>query len=157
MKHWWNTRKALPDFPQMFTRVSTTLRACSIAQSCLTLCDPMHCSLPSSSVHGIISWQGYWNGLPFPPPGNLSHPGIKPTSPETPGKQILFYWATWEAPNTRLWIVYKAKVHSWSGEEIFWILQLICDPFKQNNMQWMTETFKSITLSVIILKYKQKN
>ena len=25
-----------------------------IAQSCLTLCDPMDCSLPSSSVHGIF-------------------------------------------------------------------------------------------------------
>ena len=25
-----------------------------IAQSCLTLCDPMHCSLPGSSIHGIF-------------------------------------------------------------------------------------------------------
>ena len=25
-----------------------------VAQSCLTLCDPMDCSLPSSSVHGIV-------------------------------------------------------------------------------------------------------
>ena len=25
-----------------------------VAQSCLTLCDPMNCSLPRSSVHGII-------------------------------------------------------------------------------------------------------
>ena len=25
-----------------------------VAQSCLTLCDPMDCSLPSSSVHGIL-------------------------------------------------------------------------------------------------------
>ena len=24
------------------------------AQSCLTLCDPMDCSLPGSSVHGIL-------------------------------------------------------------------------------------------------------
>ena len=24
------------------------------AQSCLTLCDPMNCSLPSSSIHGIF-------------------------------------------------------------------------------------------------------
>ena len=26
----------------------------SVAQSCLTLCDPMDCSLPDSSVHGIF-------------------------------------------------------------------------------------------------------
>ena len=25
-----------------------------VAQSCPTLCDPMHCSIPGSSVHGIF-------------------------------------------------------------------------------------------------------
>ena len=39
--------------------------------------------------------QGYWSGLPFPPPGNLSDPGTEPASPalarelftaEPPGK-----------------------------------------------------------------------
>ena len=28
-----------------------------------------------------FSRQGYWSGLPFPIPGDLSDPGIKPTSP----------------------------------------------------------------------------
>ena len=27
---------------------------CSVAQSCLTLCNPMDCSLPGSSIHGIF-------------------------------------------------------------------------------------------------------
>ena len=30
-------------------------------------------------------WQEYWSGLPFPSPGNLSDPGIKPTSPVLAG------------------------------------------------------------------------
>ena len=30
------------------------MRVCSVAQFCLTLCDPMDCSLPGSSVHGIL-------------------------------------------------------------------------------------------------------
>ena len=30
------------------------LCVCSATQSCLTLCDPMDCSLPGSSVHGIF-------------------------------------------------------------------------------------------------------
>ena len=30
-----------------------------------------------------FSRQEYWNGLPFPPSGNLSDPGIKPMSPES--------------------------------------------------------------------------
>ena len=29
-------------------------RVCPVANSCLTLCDPMDCSLPAFSVHGIL-------------------------------------------------------------------------------------------------------
>ena len=36
-----------------------------VAQSCPTLRDPMDCSLPGSSVHGI-SRQEYWSGVPLP-------------------------------------------------------------------------------------------
>ena len=53
------------------------------SQLCPTLCDPMDCGLPGSSVRGIIR-QDYWSGLPCPPPGDLPHPGIKPASPESP-------------------------------------------------------------------------
>ena len=34
------------------------------AQSCPTLCDPIDCSPPGSSVHGIVR-QGYWRGSYF--------------------------------------------------------------------------------------------
>ena len=40
-------------------------------------------SLPDSSDHGI-SQQEYWNGLPFPSPGDLPDPGIEPTSLTSP-------------------------------------------------------------------------
>ena len=53
---------------------------CSVAQSCLTLCNPMDCSLLGSSVHGI-SRQEYWITLPFPSLGDLANPGIGPLSP----------------------------------------------------------------------------
>ena len=45
----------------------------------------------------------YWNGLPFPPPGDLSDPGIEPRSPalqadslpsEPPGKPLYTYTHT---------------------------------------------------------------
>ena len=36
-----------------------------VAQSCPTLSDPMDCSLPGSSAHGI-SRQEYWSGVPLP-------------------------------------------------------------------------------------------
>ena len=43
--------------------------------------------------------QEYWSGLPFPPPGHLLSPGIKPTSPVSPalaGGWSLYHWATWD-------------------------------------------------------------
>ena len=58
-----------------------------ILQSCLTLCDPTDCNLPGSSVHGF-SRQEYWSGLPYPALGNLSDPGIEPTSLTSPALQV---------------------------------------------------------------------
>ena len=37
-----------------------------VAQSCLTVCDPMGCSLPGSSVHGILQARILeWVAMPF--------------------------------------------------------------------------------------------
>ena len=62
-----------------------------VTQSRPNLCEPMDCCPPGSSVHGILQtgvgdtgywiwYPGYWSGLPCPPPGDLSNPGIEPTS-----------------------------------------------------------------------------
>ena len=48
-------------------------------QSYPTLCDPMDCSPPSSSIHGILQAR-IQSGLPCPPPGDLPNPEIKPES-----------------------------------------------------------------------------
>ena len=38
---------------------------CLVAQSCLTLCDPMACSLPGTSVHGFLqAWILEWVAMP---------------------------------------------------------------------------------------------
>ena len=64
-----------------------------VTQLCPTLCDPMDCSPPGSSVHGIL--QARILEWPFPSPGDFPDPGIKPVSPalqadslpsEPPGK-----------------------------------------------------------------------
>ena len=52
---------------------------CSVAQSRLTLCNPMDCS-PQALLPMEFSRQEYWNRLSFPTPGDLPNPGIKPTS-----------------------------------------------------------------------------
>ena len=45
-----------------------------VTQSCLTLCDPRLQSMEFSRPE-------YWSGQPFPSPGDLPNPGIKPRSP----------------------------------------------------------------------------
>ena len=68
---------------------------CLVAQSCLTLCNPMDCNLPGSSVHGDSPGKNTGLGCHDPPPGDLPNPGIKTRSPtlwadslpsEPPGK-----------------------------------------------------------------------
>ena len=60
----------------------------------ISICDPMDCSQPGSSITGF-SKQEYQNGLPVLSPGDLPKPGIEPSSPtlqadslpsEPPGK-----------------------------------------------------------------------
>ena len=52
-------------------------------QSCPSLCDPMDCSSPGSSVHGILQAR-ILDGLPCPPPEDLSEPGIESASLRSP-------------------------------------------------------------------------
>ena len=63
-------------------------------QSCPTLCDLWTVAYQAPLSMGF-SRQEYWSGLPFPSPGDLPDPGIKPRSPalvadtltsEPPGK-----------------------------------------------------------------------
>ena len=49
-----------------------------VAQSCPTPCDSME-----------FSRQEYWSGQPFPSPGDLPHPGIKPRSPTLQADSLL--------------------------------------------------------------------
>ena len=73
--------KEIREFVNREKRIKISLKIeTEVAQSCLTLCDPMDCSLPGSSIMGFPR-QEYWNGLPFPSPGNLPNPGIEPESP----------------------------------------------------------------------------
>ena len=48
----------------------------------------MDYSPPGSSVHGILQAK-YWSGLPFPSPGDLLDPGIKPGSPALQADSLL--------------------------------------------------------------------
>ena len=62
----------------------------SLAQSCLTCCSCMDCSLPGSSVHGIFPARILESGLPFPTPRDLPDPGIKIASRVPPAQKVNF-------------------------------------------------------------------
>ena len=55
-----------------------------VAKSCLTLCDLMDCSLPCSSVHGILQAR-ILECVAIPFSRGSSDPGIEPMSPALAG------------------------------------------------------------------------
>ena len=68
-----------------------------VAQSCPTLCNPMNCSPPGSSVHGDSPGKNAGVGCQALLQGNLPDPGVEPRSlvlqadslpSETPGKPM---------------------------------------------------------------------
>ena len=69
----------------------------TLLQSCPTLLDVIYCSLPNSSVHGILQ-AGILEWVAMPSFGDLSNPGIKPTFLRSPALSGEFFTTstTWE-------------------------------------------------------------
>ena len=84
----------------------------------LYLCAVLSCSVMSDSLqpHGLkptrllYLWgffkQEYWSGLPWPPPGDLPNPGVKPRSPAlwadsllTEPREAQEYWSGYPIPS----------------------------------------------------------
>ena len=101
---------------------SLGLQGVFVAQSCLTLCNPMVCSPLGSSVHVILQARTLeW--VAFPYPGDLLNPGIELVSPallvdsspsEPPGKPT----------PKRIYILYEQLSHSdclwFHAEQVPW-------------------------------------
>ena len=134
---------------------------CLVAQSCLTLCSSMDCSLPGSSSMGF-SRQEYWSGLPLPSPGDLPDPEIEPHLLHC--RQILYHWVTWDDMNigmgvgkhtaewplvlcspqrwpqvtTYVWDISEAPFprtpHRWVMPYVTWVAGLASDPCSQDHL-----------------------
>ena len=80
-----------------------------VTQSCLTLCDPMDCSLPGSSVHGIFQARVLeWGGIAFSLWGMNQNPKDSKESPlYALGTQVLI--KVWKdgSPKTQLQPTWK--------------------------------------------------
>ena len=90
---------------------------CGCMLSCFSrvwLCDPWTVAHTAPLSMGFPR-QDYWIVLPHPPPGDLPHPGIKPTScVSTLAGRFLTTLATWEAPSLHMAVCYispKSPVH----------------------------------------------
>jgi len=72
-----------------------SLRACYLVSGSATLLTVAR----QAPLSMGLSRQEYWNGLPFPPPGDLPNPGIKPQSLPSSALAGGFFTtsATWEA------------------------------------------------------------
>ena len=81
---------------------------CLVAKSCLTLATPqtVACQAPLSMG---FSPQEYRSALPFPSPGDLPDPGIKPASPTLADR-----FFTTEPPGKLCWGVSKSTAR-WRG------------------------------------------
>ena len=74
------------------------MRCAKLLQSCLTLCYPMDCSLPGSSVHWILQAR-ILQWVAMPSFRDLPYPGMEPMFPVSPTLAGRFFTTntTWEA------------------------------------------------------------
>ena len=70
------------EFMKDFLKVSVYVCATSL-QSCPTLCNPMDCNPPGSSVHGILQVR-ILSGLPCLSPGDPPDLGTEPVPLKSP-------------------------------------------------------------------------
>ena len=75
-----------------------------VAQSCLTLCDPMNDIAHQAPLSMEFSRQEYWNGLPFPASGDLPSPRIESRSPALAGG----FFTVWAPGN--MYLIQKKAV-----------------------------------------------
>ena len=84
--------------------LSLSFSLCLVSQSCLTLCNPMDCSLPGSSVHGNSPGKNTGVGC------HALLQGIFPTRGSNPGlshcRQILYHLSHQGSPRILEWVPY---------------------------------------------------
>ena len=99
---------------------------------CVVLTRVRLCATPwtvacQSALSMGFSRQEYWSGLPFPPPGDLPHPGIEPGSPslwadallsEPPGKSQFYSWPL--ANDAPVANIVSAFLHLFTNRDTKW-------------------------------------
>ena len=86
--------------------------ACMHAQSRPTLCNPMDCSLPGSSLHGIFQARILeWVAISSSRGSSLSKDRTRVSCISCIGRWVLYYCGNWEA--TVILVIFKVLLASW--------------------------------------------
>ena len=110
--HWWVRLPALLNWISTGHSLPLScgfclLCVCSVAQLCLTICNPMDCSPPGSSVHGIFPARMLeWIAISCSRGSSWPRDWTHIFCGSCIGRQILYHWATWETTRSPL-ITYK--------------------------------------------------
>ena len=84
-------------------------RHAELLQSCLTLCNPMDCSLPGSSVHGMLQARILeWVAMPSSRRSSQPRDQTRVSYVSGIGRQVLYYQRHLGRPN-QLYFNYKKK------------------------------------------------
>ena len=120
-----------------------------VTQLCPILCDPMDCSLPGSSVHGIFQARVLeWVAISFS--RRSSNPGIKPgspalqadaLSPEPPVRLVSTLW------NEKLNINRTYHRHSFIWKITYWASVM----FRSWGIEWWTDKMNITALLTFML------
>ena len=110
--------------------------ACSVAKSCLTLCDPVTVVRQAPLSMGFYR-QEYWSGLPIPLPGDLSNQGVEPTSPASPILAGRFFTA--ESP-WKLDFVYT-----------YWLFKFLLKNYLPQTVSYVASIFQVFKISLVVL------
>ena len=95
-----------------------------------------------------FSRQGYWSGLPFPPPGDLANPGIAPRSPMSQGDSLPLShcWALllpWCLNSYHIWPQNPFHRISW-GKGVFWT------HFRKYWVRWFLRFFLTLASEKVV-------
>ena len=116
----------------------------------------MDCSPPGSSVH-VFPRQEYWSGLPFPPSGDFTDPGIEPP---------LLYWLVGSLSLSHLvqrhckksldWVIFKIVMTSSLSKFFFFfsvkysfLFLLLVILISGICLEWLLPDFFKVSLTII--------
>ena len=129
--------------------------ACSVIQLCPTLCDPMDCSPPGSSVHGIFQARILeWVAIPFSRGSSWPRNQTWVSWVSCIGMWILYHCATWE---TQLVTIKSAMEETELVYSVLWCWRrLLKVPWtaRRSNQSILKEISPGCSLEAVMLKLK---